>query len=50
LLPQKKRTKEKWAVKDNLSLFVRPLHIANIAPPNRLRFASFPDCPHTPVL
>jgi hypothetical protein len=45
LLLQKKRIKEKEAGKDNLILFVRPLHHAFTAPPNRMRFAPFPVCP-----
>jgi len=39
---QKKGTKEKESGKDNLGLFVRPLHKAVLAPPNSPRFAPFP--------
>jgi len=47
LLLQKKVTKEKESGKDNLALFVRPLHRAILAPPKRARFAPFPVCPRT---
>jgi hypothetical protein len=44
---QNKRTKEKESGKDNLALFVRPLHKAIMAPTKRARLAPFPVCLRT---
>ena len=47
LLLQNKWTKEKESGKVNHTLFVRPLHKAIKAPPNRVRFPPFPVCLRT---